>query len=239
MDTKKNMYYQTAFLFSGKKGSGKDTTAPLVMGGLGLTEGEVQYMYFADPLKNTLDEIISVLRASETEAEARVNLLQVEDDMPEWVRGELIKLLFERVHQEPGEHARSHSAPVVAALQLYGTDFRRSQNEDYWVERAEQAALKAFEAGRVPCFMDARFPNEVTSMTAFPTVSIRLEVSLEEQLRRLSSRDGRPPNVEELQHRSETSLDDFTGFDVSVDTDLGLDETVKAVVRDVQVVLEG
>lgn len=231
MNAKNDIHFKNVFLFSGKKGSGKDTIAPLVMSGLGIPADSVQYMYFADPLKETLDEVIQALRGSASVDEAHMNLLDVESDMPLWVRQSLIELLYERSREVPDEHARSHSAPVVAALQLYGTDFRRGQDPDYWARKAADSARVALEAGKVPCFMDARFPNEIDVMRELDAISIRLNVSAEEQWRRLSSRDDRVPNQAELTHKSEVALDDYQNFTVMVDTDGGVDSTIAAVLK--------
>ena len=71
------------------------------------------------------------------------------------------------------------------------------------------------------------FPNEVESLAKIGGLTVRLEIDQEEQARRLLARDGRVPNFEELNHRSETALDAYQDFHVRVQSLNGVDATLK------------
>lgn len=216
---------------SGKKGAGKDTLAPLVTDRL--NANDPVHMSCADPLKDTVDDFIGAVRSSQSHDEARQALLRVDPEMPSQVVDCLVETLYEAVHDDPNEHARSHSVPAVRALQYYGTDFRRKQDPDYWVKIAVQRASDEIAAGRFPYFTDARFPNEVDGLSAIGGLSVRLDVEPQEQLRRLQERDGRAPNPAELTHLSETALDDYANFDVRVQSD-GVDSTLDKILGLIQ-----
>lgn len=224
MNTKTNP--PKLLIVSGKKGAGKDTLAPLITQELNATN-PIQ-LSCADPLKDIVDEFIVTIRASKDRATAADNLLKVDPELPVEFRELLVSTLFTAVHKNPNEHSRSHSLPAVRTLQLYGTDFRRQQDPDFWVKLAVQRAEQEISEGRFPYFTDARFPNEVSGLSAIGGVSVRLDVSQEEQARRLLERDGRVPDPEELDHISETALDDYPNFDVRVQG-LGVDHTLKLI----------
>lgn len=213
-------------IVSGKKGAGKDTLAPLIAAELRAPE-PVQ-LSCADPLKDIVDDFIRVIRASATPAEAADRLLEVDPELPAEFRDLLVDTLFTAVHENPDEHSRSHSLPAVRALQLYGTDFRREQDPDFWVKIAVQRAQQEIDSGRFPYFTDARFPNEVAGLSAIGGVSVRLDVDAEEQARRLQQRDGRVPDPSELTHVSETALDDYDAFDVRVNA-YGVQATLRQI----------
>lgn len=211
---------------SGKKGAGKDTLAPLITQELNAID-PIQ-LSCADPLKDIVDDFIVTIRASEDRATAADNLLKVDPELPAEFRDLLVDTLFTAVHENPDEHSRSHSLPAVRTLQLYGTDFRRKQDPDFWVKLAVQRAEQEISEGRFPYFTDARFPNEVSGLAAIGGVSVRLDVSPEEQARRLQARDGRVPDPAELAHVSETALDDYPDFDVRVQG-LGVGPTLNLI----------
>lgn len=230
MDTKENT--PKLLIVSGKKGAGKDTMAPLISAELNAVN-PVQ-LSCADPLKDIVDGFIDVIRASGTREEAARRLLEVDPELTPVFQGMIVEALFDAVHKDPKEHARSHSLPAVRVLQLYGTDFRRKQDPDYWVKIAVQRAEQEITAGNFPYFTDARFPNEVSGLSSIGGLSVRLEVTPEEQARRLQERDGRVPDPAELSHVSETALDDYQDFDVRVDTS-GVAGTLQAVKRQLTV----
>lgn len=213
-------------IISGKKGAGKDTMAPLIIEQLGIQNAV--HMSCADPLKDVVDEFISDIRDCDTRAEAVTAVRVVDPDIPDDFARDLVDILYDPVHEDPNEHSRSHSHAAVRALQLYGTEFRRAQDPDYWVRIAVRRAAKAIDANQFPYFTDARFPNEVKGLSGIGGLTIRLDVNPEEQARRLRERDGRLPRPDELSHSSETSLDDYTGFDIRVETD-GVDTTLQRI----------
>ena len=213
-------------IVSGKKGAGKDTMAPLVADRLDVSLPV--HMACADPLKDIVDEFMTAIRNSPTQEAAADAVGQVDPELPQEFRQVLVELLFDAVHADPREHSRSHSQPAVRALQLYGTEFRRAQDPDYWVKIAARRAQELIDEGKFPYITDARFPNEVLGLSAIGGLSVRLDVDPDEQARRLRQRDGRVPSFEELNHPSETALDDYDDFDIRVESD-GVQHTLDQI----------
>lgn len=214
-------------IVSGKKGAGKDTLAPRIVNRLNIDNAV--HLSCADPLKDLVDKFIVEVRSSDTPAQAEKAILAVDPEMPQKFAALLVDTLFTAVHEDPAEHSRSHSLPAVRALQIYGTDFRRAQDPDYWVKLAVQSAVEVISSGAFPYFTDARFPNEVSGLSAVGGLSVRLDVDPAEQARRLQDRDGRVPDPEELNHPSETALDDYPHFDIRVHSDDGIDPTLQQI----------
>ncbi len=92
--------------------------------------------------------------------------------------------------------------------QWWGTEYRRSQDPDYWVNKAREAAK---EATGVPVFTDVRFPNEADMIREEGGLIVRLEAR--EVTRKDRGRVNTLPN-----HESETAMDDYE-FDYVVLTD--------------------
>jgi len=101
-------------------------------------------------------------------------------------------------------------------LQTYGTEYRRNQNRNYWTDRGKERILSA--QGHV--FVDdIRFPDEVEMIHDLGGMVVRIE-------RPDDSYGGKSD------HTSETSLDGYSGFDVTVINGgdvTDLEETVESV----------
>jgi hypothetical protein len=232
----------TLLLVSGKLGSGKDSVAPAVFTTLGITAAEHQY--FALPLKEEVNQMMADLRtwwdtgrfAALTPArrEQAAELIAGLHHMPlghaRFYTGEFLnQVLANRV-----VHSRSRTAVMRRALQYHGTECRRSQDENYWVKKALSNAVTALAAGTSVYFTDARFPNEVTVPAALGAISVRLDISPEVQRERIIRRDGRIEDPQALMHPSETSLDDFTGFNIRFRNEGTLQEAVDQVVAGIR-----
>jgi hypothetical protein len=93
-------------------------------------------------------------------------------------------------------------------LQVHGTDYRRSQNKNYWVDKGI-AKLKALIAGKQCVAIvndDSRFPNEIEALKQLGFSTIRVIVDDETQEKRIRGRDGDfDPAIRN--HASETGLD--------------------------------
>jgi hypothetical protein len=68
-------------------------------------------------------------------------------------------------------------------LQWWGTDFRRSQDPDYWVKWG-MASLE-FVKDDVVMFPDCRFPNEVTAIQRAGGLIVNVRAPLDVRLRRV------------------------------------------------------
>jgi cytidylate kinase len=214
---------------SGKLGSGKDSSAPLLMEALGVSLS--QHEFFARPLKDEVQQVIDILASSETLQEgvlrlsatmgAKVNLMDV-------VAGYLYRGV------QAGEITSSYqrTPEVRSALQFWGTEVRRAQDEDYWVKLAMKSTLALLASGVSVFVTDARFINEIEAILSVDGYAVRLDISQEVQKERIKARDGIIPSEEALNHKSELELDDFTRFSARVSTDtLSKAQVVQEVMR--------
>lgn len=224
---------------SGKMGSGKDTVAPLLLAELGHPVAEHQY--YALPLKNQTDDIFAFLRSGFSVEEfpalmardrsAAAAALCREFDLPlpaaEFFAGDVL----DEVRADPTLHSRSRADIVRLVLQYLGTDVRRAQDPNYWVKLALRPAIEQIADGASVYFTDARFPNEVSVATSLGALTVRLDVSPMVQLSRLSARDGLTEvPVDRLLHESELALDYYTGFDIRINNDGALEQTLATLV---------
>jgi hypothetical protein len=97
--------------------------------------------------------------------------------------------------------SKPYSEPVRRLLQWWGTDFRRAENPNYWVEKAEQQAHWADMDGKLPVFTDARFPNEADMIVRNGGIIVRVLAPTEVRTQRLGQL---PP-----EHLSETAMDEY------------------------------
>ena len=134
-------------------------------------------------------------------------------DIPRWCCMTPVKLFT------PAKEVISHSKPGYVSLtfrqllQLWGTEYRRRQDPDYWVKRLE-AKLDGLERVVID---DVRFPNEVEMVQRLGGRVIRID----------------RPGPAESTHASEIELDSFDGWDdviVNDGTLRELDEKVRGVI---------
>ncbi len=96
------------------------------------------------------------------------------------------------------EPLRSQVRPV---LQVWGTEFRRAQDPDYWVK---QAALKIDSAAGPFVFNDVRFQNEIDLLHERGFVVIKVDMSVEDVLVYTEARgEPREVTLARLSHASE------------------------------------
>lgn len=82
-------------------------------------------------------------------------------------------------------------------LQFWGTDLRRKQDINYWVNQAEKKLKDKI------VFTDARFENEIEMLRNNGAITILLDVPIDERIKRIEERDGITPSDVALSHPSE------------------------------------
>lgn len=105
----------------------------------------------------------------------------------------------------PALWEKPYPEAIRRLLQWWGTDFRREQDPNYWVNdgivRAKEKAKMISHSLGVPVFTDVRFQNEAEAIRAEGGIIVRVTAPYEVRRERLGQH---PPN-----HSSETAMDDF------------------------------
>lgn len=208
---------------SGHKQSGKDTTVDIVRRMLVGASVPIERISLADPLKEEVAEFLSntnhfdiltffnenikddnlyreiidsifpklidhpeivLLVLCETETAEKILIDQI-----------LTKEQYLEIFHDPAQKGRFRKL-----LQWWGTEFRRSLDEQYWVKKGIEAIQKLDSKwqGQVIIFMpDIRFPDEAQMIKDLGGLVFRIE---------------RPTKEVDL-HPSETVMDNYTDFD--------------------------
>jgi len=155
-------------------------------------------------------------------------LTQLSERVPDAVQVsfafELRKEIMEALESPlPVLFKKPYSESVRRLLQWWGTDFRRAQDPDYWVKKAETTAMEHLENGLVPVFTDVRFPNEAQLIRSRQGILVLVTAPEEVREQRLGMT---PPN-----HESETALDGWTDWDYVVDSSETNDAYLESIER--------
>ena len=212
---------------SGKLGAGKDSVAPLVIADL--EHADAIHEFFAKPLKDEVDQAIEIVKSIATPEDAS-EAIALQQGVSFEQASHVANLLWSEVKAGVVTNSKMRTDNTRAVLQFWGTDVRRNQDDNYWVKLAIASTIEKLSAGESVFVTDARFPNEIDSLTALGAFTVRLKVSTEVQAARIFARDGIVPKPEALAHISETALDEYERlgrFTAVVDTDsLTRDEVV-------------
>lgn len=92
-------------------------------------------------------------------------------------------------------------------LQQYGTNIMRYlYGEDYWVKRCKERIMHRTYGGAT--IDDVRFPSELFGFGECSPYTVRLNISLDEQVRRYEAKFRKSPDMSIFYHESETALDE-------------------------------
>lgn len=217
------------FAISGKIGAGKDSVAPRILEAMNIRSNDCEHEFFARPLKTEVTQLVNICRYSGAFEEAVERTIKELSVKPERAK-EAVTFLYRDVKQGEVTSGYDRTPSVRLALQHWGTEVRREQDDLYWVKKALKNAIEKLAEGKNVYITDTRFPNENDSVIDSTGITIRLLVSPEEQIKRIQSRDGIEVTDSSRNHISETALDDYTNFDITVDTDENsIEEVVKII----------
>jgi hypothetical protein len=108
-------------------------------------------------------------------------------------------------------------------LQRVGNTLRDQVDPDIWVK----ALVRSLSPGNLYICDDVRYPNEYFGLEEAGFVNIRLDISPEEQARRIKRKYGELPR-ERLEHISEVALDNHP-FPYRVNADMPLADVINEV----------
>lgn len=185
------------FAMSGKMGSGKDTVGDLISKDERFSKFDIIQTSYATPLREEISDIVRKL-------EFGVPIEKLSEDYNVTIHNidRLTQLL-------KGNSIFQRTPEARLAIQYWGTDVRRKQNPNYWVNKIVEHIIKEINYGRSVYVTDVRFPNEADSILDIGGKVIRLSVPWKTRVDRIMFRDGATPTKEQLEHKSETGLDEY------------------------------
>lgn len=203
------------YAMSGKMGAGKDTIGDKIGETKEFDKYEVIKTSYASPVRKEISDIAN-----------RYSFGYPIETMAEDYKVEKEQIL-DLIEMLNGDSIFTRTDNARKAIQYWGTDVRRKQNPNYWVNKTVDLVLDMIVDGKSVYVSDARFPNEVNAIYDLGGKVIRLDVPLNVRIDRISYRDGKRPTNSALNHSSETGLDEFkfkSTFDGCVDPEeLGKD----------------
>lgn len=210
---------------SGKMGAGKDTVAPLVMDLLRGYAGhddstpDAVHVSFSDALHTEVDRVMRIIMYSNHERDA-ASIISRTMNAPMDQALHMVNILWRPVHSESIISSRDRDTSTREAMQYWGTEVRRASDADYWVDIMRSRVRELMGEHRDVYITDARFPNEANLVHELNGMLIRLDVTPEEQARRIRKRDSITLNTtDEPVHPSETLIDDYPDYDTRILTD--------------------
>ena len=221
--------------FSGKIGAGKDSVAPKTFEALHQLEAPVRTDAFGADLKSELNGLISVT-ASHGAAEPAAREIASSSGVTLEEARHTVELMLPEISEGTLTNAYDRTTGSRAALQYWATEVRRAQDPLYWVKPVIERTIAAAARGISTQITDVRFLTEAWGAIDSGGWTIRLDVSPEEQRKRILARDGIEISEAAKSHSSETELDSFQRFAVRISTD-GY-SSAKAVARAVAIGVE-
>lgn len=207
------MYQNTPHLIalSGPMGVGKTTIAKQMNGfqivSIGSTIKEICSLLIDDQkeLKNYLNQILKNEEPEKINEVFNTLILHFESISPE------------AIWEKNKDGIYNKNKYYRELTQFVATYFRETYNEDIWVRFIASKAMELADQGINVVCDDMRFPSEKKVLEMFGFIFIRLDISKEEQKRRLLKDYGEiPENL--LNHNTETALDEAY-FDLKLQAD--------------------
>ena len=188
--------------FSGKMGSGKDYTAEQISKLLKKENSnyKISFMSFANELRVELDEIVAEIKKESP-------LLFLADKYS--VKLSEINIVYNLLLEDGAFQDETYSLfnrtdKSRDILQYWGTDVRRKQDKDYWVNLVDKR-IKSTKCDFI-FITDVRFENEQKCVTDNGGIVIRCFVNGDEQQKRLNARGVKNNN---MLHSSEIAMNGF------------------------------
>lgn len=219
---------------SGKIGSGKNYLADKIIEKLGEEGKTSAYGSFAFALKNEMNQIMRAYYPYLASDDILSAVCSIAHDFKISSNhvARLLSMVKDDLKNNPNLDATvDRTEGVRRALQYLGTDIRRAENDNYWVDSFHSSLDLSVD---YIFATDARFPNEADSVNKSGGVMIRIELPAEVIAERTSGRDGLLYSAEALSHPSETALDSYKCFDFYVGETFDISEVLSAIKKTVR-----
>lgn len=186
--------------FSGRMGSGKSSLAKEVKKELEALGYKVKITNYAGALKEDITSLIREFKSAINRKEEELVLVKFGIKYSSKER-DIIREVLKRCSEEDTGYSKNEN--VRTLLQTYGTDVKRKENENYWIDRLAQSLDKNLDFVLID---DVRFENEAEFIVNNSGFIFYLDVLEETVLKRLKQRDNHTPNKNLLSHASESLL---------------------------------
>lgn len=185
------------YAMSGKMGAGKDTIGDGIKERLKSYGHNVVSMSYALPIRKEMEEVLNHYEAHKdykmTAKYFNVSSCKIK---------EFIRLLN-------GKDVYRRTDESRLAIQYWGTDVRRSQDTNYWINQLVKMIVSELNNGNSVEISDVRFENEADSILDLNGKIIRIELPDKVRVERIINRDSLVPTESHLNHISETALDNY------------------------------
>ena len=231
MENKIDSKFVPAIVIAGKMGYGKDYVGNLIKDNF----SNVEKISFAYALKEEVEYIINLIRNNSSLEHIAYEMNVSKDEIKPLY---IAMIAFKDINELT---VKKKNSTIRFMLQYWGTDVRRKNNENYWVQKTVDKILEINKLGNVALITDGRFPNELKGVSELNGITIQLDISREKQIENLLNRDGILPNKEAFNHPSETSYLEYKDFDLILtedvlsDNDLILSEIKKTIDRKMKI----
>ena len=206
MENKIDSKFVPAIVIAGKMGYGKDYVGNLIKDNF----SNVEKISFADALKEEVEYIINLIRNNSSLEHIAYEMNVSKDEIKPLY---IAMIAFKDINELT---VKKKNSTIRFILQYWGTDVRRKNNENYWVQKTVDKILEINKLGNVALITDGRFPNELKGVSELNGITIQLDISKEKQIENLLNRDGILPNKEAFNHPSETSYLEYKDFDLTL-----------------------
>lgn len=210
MENKIDSKFVPAIVIAGKMGYGKDYVGNLIKDNF----SNVEKISFADALKEEVEYIINLIRNNSSLEHIAYEMNVSKDEIKPLY---IAMISFKDINELT---VKKKNSTIRFMLQYWGTDVRRKNNENYWVQKTVDKILEINKLGNVALITDGRFPNELKGVSELNGITIQLDISKEKQIENLLNRDGILPNKEAFNHPSETSYLEYKDFDLILTEDI-------------------
>ena len=187
------------YAMSGKMGAGKDTIGDKIFDTLKQKGfNKIEKVSYSTPMRKEMQGIVDFYWETKSLDDTADKFNAKSDEIDKFL--ELLN----------GQNVYERTPESRLAIQFWGTDVRRKQSPDYWVNKLVELTVNYLSNGVSVFVSDVRYEDEADSIIDLGGKVIRLKTPENIRIERITARDNLVPTHEQLNHRSEISLDDYS-----------------------------